>query len=122
MSVRAGRGSRRAAAGGGGAAGTSAAVDVDLTDDSFIVIDDSAPAVIIGDSYPSSMPPLDMGGDVSQQQHDTPIMRLSQAAIDKARLKLDAADAALAAMRLKRKRKAEAESAAGREGVIDLTK
>ena len=89
MSVRKerGRGRRAVAGGGGGGDAASQGVDFDLTADSFIVIDDSAPAVIIGDSYPSSMPPLDMGGDVSQLQHDTPIMRLSQAAIDKARVR-----------------------------------
>jgi len=113
----------------GAAAGAPAALvelgapPVDLSADSVIFVDDSASLVVIGDHNPGSMPPLDVGGEDSQL-HDTPIMRLSQAAIDKARLKLDKADAALAAARLKRKRQAEERYAGGRgaEGVIDLTK
>ena len=81
---------------------------------SVIVVDaDSLPIVVGDDSSPASMPPLDVGGDDTQVQ-DTPLMRLTQAALNEARRKLDEADAALDAVRRKRKR--------GGEGVIDLTK
>ena len=119
MSVRAGPGRRAALA--PTATGAASSPAVDLSVDSFIVVDDSASVVVIGDSFPSSMPPLDVGAEDSQA-HDTPIMRLTQAAINKARMKLDKADAALAAARQKRKR--QGGSAGGREaeGLIDLTK
>ena len=50
-----------------------------------------------------SAPLLDVGGE-DLQAHDTPLMRLTQAALNEARRKLDAADAALDAARRKRKR------------------
>lgn len=48
---------------------------------SFIVVDDDGASLVVsGNPYPSSMPPLDVGVE------DPQVMRLSQAAIDKARL------------------------------------
>ena len=93
MSVRAGRGRGRLlpVSGVGSSAPTPAVVGgavLVYLRLSVILLGaaDSLP-IVVGESAPASMPPLDM----DLQEYDTPVMRLAQAALHKARLKIDQA-------------------------------
>jgi hypothetical protein len=96
MSVRAGRGRGRLlpVSGVGSSAPTHAVVGgaelvyLSGCDSAVILLGaaDSLP-IVVGESAPASMPPLDM----DLQVYDTPVMRLAQAALHKARLKIDQA-------------------------------
>ena len=96
MSVRAGRGRGRLlpVSGVGSSAPTHAVVGgaelvyLSGCDSAVILLGaaDSLP-IVVGESAPESMLPIDM----DLQVYDTPVMRLAQAALHKARLKIDQA-------------------------------
>lgn len=90
---------------------------IEVADSAPIEVTDSYSQDIVGDvitfedSYPASMPPL---GENTQPAEDSPEIKATQAALDAARSKLDAADAKLNDLRIKRRKTSEY--------TIDLTK
>ena len=127
MSVRAprGRGARQTAA----VIESTVIITLTVADSAPIVVTDSIPhcevdeVVAFEDSYPASLPPLGEDsypaslpqlGENTQPEEDSPEIKATQAALDTARRKLDAADAKLNELRIKRKKTDG--------GVINLTK
>jgi len=96
---------------------TTVVITITVEDSAPIEVTDSYPmdeveeVITFEDSYPSSMPPL--GENTQPAEEDPPDIKATQSALDEARSKLDAADARLNELRIKRKQKSE--------GVIDLT-
>jgi hypothetical protein len=80
---------------------TTVVITITVEDSAPIEVTDSYPmdevqeVITFEDSYPASMPPL---GENTQpaEEEDPPEIRATQAALDEARSKLDAADARLA--------------------------
>lgn len=96
---------------------TTVVITITVEDSAPIEVTDSCPMdevqemITFEDSYPSSMPPL--GENTQPAEEDQPDIKATQAALDEARCQLDAADARLNELRIKRKKTSG--------GVIDLT-
>ena len=96
---------------------TMVVISITVEDSAPIEVTDSFPmdevqeVITFEDSYPASIPPL--GENTQPAEEDPPEIKATQAALDEARSKLDAADARLNELRVKRKKMSG--------GVIDLT-